>query len=175
MSLQFKRNPISSCVDSTHKNIAHTATHSTARFEFHLFAPEENLLIRCPKCHLWLSRLFYAKNISSPTRSSIYETRTRSTIVTTRASPRTIQHFVDEKRYQRPVFHDQQQIGGNPRHATPHLVLFQLVATDGERTLHKFLTLSFSRVSVVHCGEFEEHLEVCHFDGAVDEGRRPRC
>ena len=29
------------------------------------------------------------------------------------------EHFVDEKRYQRPVCNDQQQIGGNPRHTTP--------------------------------------------------------
>ena len=29
------------------------------------------------------------------------------------------EHFVDEKRYQRPVCYDQQQIGGKPRHTTP--------------------------------------------------------
>ena len=67
--------------------------------------------------HPWLSHL----SVTTSTLSSSFTlpSRIQEHAAQSVQQEQLREHFVDEKRYQRPVCYDQQQIGGKPRHTTP--------------------------------------------------------
>ena len=117
---------IDGVVDSTPINTAHTAQHSTimrlaqgpsAVFHFIFVPKKKKLVIWCHMSHLWLSHLPFTTSTSSS--SLTLPSTTQEHAAQSVQQEQLRENFVDEKRHQRPVCRDQQQIGGKPRHTTP--------------------------------------------------------
>ena len=79
--------------------------------------PKKNLVIWCHVSHPWLSHLPFTTSTSSS--SFTLPSTTQEHAARSVQQEQLREHFVNEKRSQRPVCYDQQQIGGDPRHATP--------------------------------------------------------
>ena len=113
-------------VDSTPINTAHTAQHSTI---MRLAQGPSAICISslCPKKRIMLSGvtclILGCLTCLSPRAlhlpHSFFLLRHKNTQQNRHNKSNSGEHFVDEKRYQRPVCYDQQQIGRNPRHTTP--------------------------------------------------------
>ena len=86
------------CRDSTPINTAHTAQHSTTmrlaqgpKRDLHfIFVPQKKNLLSVVTCHPWLSHVLFTTSTSPSSYTLLSTTRTRSTIGTKRASPRTL-------------------------------------------------------------------------------------
>ena len=115
------------CGQYTHKHCTYSAAQHNhapwrkveARFAFHLCAPKR-ILLSGHMTHPWLSHLPFTTSTSSS--SFTLPPATQEHAAQSVQQEQLREHFVDEKRYQRPVCYGQQQIGGNGRHTTPQVM-----------------------------------------------------